>query len=104
MTATLLHIGGKTFSLRAVAPPLPVFIAEQPCMTSANGTPHTGAATLLEWLDPVMGGVPLATVKLPSGRQMRVRASAIASAANVAAIRLSPATRPAARAAKGATA
>jgi hypothetical protein len=94
MTVTLHHLGGRTFSLRPVDPHF-VFIAEQPGMTSAAGTPHTGFALLRAWLDPVTDSEPLACVELPSGRQMHIRASAIAPATNLATIRLSPATRPA---------
>jgi hypothetical protein len=94
MTVTLHHLGGRTFSLRPATPEF-VYVAEQPGMTSAAGTPHIGFALLRAWLDPLTDSEPLACVELPSGRQMHIRASAIASAANLATIRLSPATRPA---------
>lgn len=103
MTVTLTQLGDRTFSLRGV-PPEPVFIAEQPRTSSACDTPHTGPATLMAWLDPTLGGEALGIVKLPSGRLLNIRASAIASAANLATIRLSPATRPAPRATEGRTA
>jgi hypothetical protein len=97
MTVTLHALGGRTCRLRAVTSPRAVFIAEQPRIGSAAGTPHTGLATLHAWLKPVNARGLFACVKLPSGRDLIIRASAIAPAANVAAIRLSPLTRPASR-------
>ena len=94
MSVTLHHLGGRTFNLRPAILEF-VFVAEQPVITGACGTPHTGFALLRAWLDPLTDSEPLACVELPSGRQMHIRASAIASAANLATIRLSPATRPA---------
>jgi hypothetical protein len=94
MSIILHQMGDRTFSLRGVVPE-PVFVAEQPRTSSACDTPHTGPATLLAWMDPTLGGEPLGIVKLPSGRLLNIRASAIASAANLATIRLNPATRPA---------
>ena len=96
MSVTLHHLGGRTFSLRRATPRF-VFIAEQPGITGACGTPHTGFALLRAWLKPVNGRGLLACVELPSGRQMHIRASAICPATNLAALRLSPLTRPASR-------
>jgi len=88
---TLHNLGGQTFDLRAV-PPEPVFVAEQVRIGAACGTQHIGHATLRAMLYPVHAGDALACIDLPSGRQLHIRASAICSAANVATLRLRPAT------------
>lgn len=89
MTAFVTGADGRTYQHRT-AEPEPVFIAEQPRIGSACGTPHSGHATLLAWLEPMMGGERLARVRMRGGGLVEVRASAICPAAGLATRRILP--------------
>ncbi len=69
----------------------PVFVAEQPRSSDARATPHSGHALLVAVLEPVLGGEPMAQVRLPSGGLIQVAAARICAADNLAARRLAPA-------------
>lgn len=89
MTAIVTGHDGRPY-IHSAASGEAVFVAEQVRMGSACGTPHTGFATLLGWLDPMRDGETLARVRLPGGAIIDVRASAVCPAQGVAARRLGP--------------
>lgn len=95
MTATVQAPNGRPYE-HHTAGQIPVFVAEQPGMGSACGTPHTGHALLIARLTPLReGDLPLAMVRLACGRTFPVRADAIAEATGLATRRILPKRRPA---------
>lgn len=92
MTAIITASDGHPYQF-VHAVPEPVFVAEMPRTSHAHGTPHTGHATLLAYLDPVRPSCErLALLRLRCGRLAEIRASAICPATAVATRRLGPAT------------
>lgn len=92
MTAIVTAADGRLYQ-HVTAPREAVFVADMPRITSnPRATPHTGLALLLGYLDPVQpGGERLARLRLPNGRLVEMRASAICPATNLATRRLGPA-------------
>jgi hypothetical protein len=98
MTAIITGHDGRRY-LHTATERRTVFVADMPRATNGRGTPHTGHAVLVAWLEPLNpGGEPLATVRLPNGAMLPVRASAICDAATIAARRIGTAAQPARRA------
>jgi hypothetical protein len=90
MTATITGHDGRAY-LHSSAPPEAVFIADQPGMRPASYAAHTGFAQLVAYLDPIQPGADrLATVRLPGGQTIQVRATALCPAAGLAPRRILP--------------
>jgi UDP-N-acetylmuramate--alanine ligase len=102
--APIVAADGRSLAraLRVAGKVEPVFvdqIADMPRMGSACGQPHTGHATLLAQLDPVLpGSDPLAKVRLPTGRLIDVLACYIHEPGALAARRILPAAEAGRRA------
>jgi hypothetical protein len=90
MTATITGPDGRAY-LHSSARLEPVFVADQPGMRPANYAAHTGFAQLVAYLDPIQPGADrLATVRLPGGQTIQVRATALCPAAGLAPRRILP--------------
>jgi hypothetical protein len=96
MTAIITAPDGRTYEWTSGGLE-PVFVAEQVRTSAAHATPHIGHALLVARLEPVMGGEPMAQVRLPAGGLVQVAAARICAATNLATRRLGPATASARR-------